>query len=192
MNHTTATTTATTTAIVSQPVTTGTHSDPSPTMKLRDRGVSAISFGEMPNPLVRMAENSINAIGVRLGFDDKWRALVQIVDDVSDIPYKPSGDDFLRGLEGVAVKHKHRFQALRELTNEVRIAIAQSKTLTRAQAFLDLFNLLIALETPSTGDPHVELISNFDASKSIREQLETMLTSTESASAPFWKHTTDD
>lgn len=125
-------------------------------------------------------------------FDERWRTLYHILTDVSDIPYGPSGNEFMSGLETVVTKNKHRFQALRALRDEMVPLAEDKETTARARVFLDLFNLLLEMESPSIEDPHVALICNFESAKTICKQLEAMLGSTESASTPSWKAADDD
>lgn len=192
---TTNATTTTTTTAVSRPITTTTAHNPSPTMKLKDLGVVPVNIYEMPNPLVRMGENAIASLGklIFTTLDDRWLALHYILTNVSEISYSPSGNEFLGGLGTVVAKNKHRFPALRALKDKVESLIEEKGTATHAQVLLlNLFNLLIALESPSTEDPHVALIRNFDSAGKICRQLDAMLTREESASAPNWKQAEDE
>lgn len=198
MNPTTATTTTvtttTTTTTVSPPATPIAAQNPGPTMKLRDRGVVSDDIYETPNPLVRMGEEAVASLKdvFFTVLDDKWIALFHILTDVSEIPYSPSGDEFLSGLETVVGNNKHRFQALRALRDKMVCSIDGKETTAQVQVILDLFNLLLEMESPSDADPYVALIHKFDSAQKICKQLDTVLTSAKPTSAPRWKQADND
>lgn len=187
-------TTTTTTTVVSQPTATRDVPDSGPTMKLKDRGDVPHDTYEIPNPLVRMGEKAVASLrGLFFTtMDAKWIALYHILTDVSEIPYSPSGSEFLSGLEAVVAENKHRFPALRELRDKMVDLTDGKETTAQVQVFLDLFKLLLEMESPSTEDPHVALLCNFESAKKICKQLDSMLISTESASVPTLRSADDD